>query len=103
MLSRSGLQRVLLFGVVQLPGVTVSEQRVVVEVELGVYGQDLAVAGDGQRIDLGEGAVERLENPIQACKKGGDGAGQLRTDTEAVGELSRLVRLEAQQRVYRRA
>jgi hypothetical protein len=35
----------------------VTEQRVGVEVELGVQGDDLAVAGQDQRVDFGQRSV----------------------------------------------
>ena len=62
------LGRVLLVLVAQLRDVLVAEQRVVVEVHLGVERDHVAGAGDDQRIDLDmrgiefdEGAVERRQ------------------------------------------
>ena len=43
-----------------------AEQRVVVEIQLGVERQHLAVAGEDQRIDLGERGIAFDEGPVQA-------------------------------------
>ena len=67
-LRRFDLGRILLVEVAHRDDVGMAEQRVGVEVELGVERDHLAVAGDDQRIDLGERrvglderAVERLQ------------------------------------------
>ena len=57
------VQRLFLRLICHRDDVVVAEQRVVVEVELGIDRQQLAVLGDHQRIDLGQrriGLHERL-------------------------------------------
>ena len=59
------LGRVFLVRVAQRLDLLVAEERVVVEVHLGVERQHLAVAGDDQRIDLDERGVELDEGLVQ--------------------------------------
>ena len=50
--------------------VGVAEQRVRVEIELGVERDDLAVAGEDQRVDLGERRVGLVEQAVEAVEHG---------------------------------
>ncbi len=63
---RFELGRVLLVLVAQLFDVLVAEERVVVEVDLGVERDHIAGAGDDQRVDLDHRGVERGEGAIHA-------------------------------------
>ena len=63
------LGRILLVLVAQLLDVLVAEQRVVVEVHLGIERDDVARAGDDQRIDLDQRAVELGEGPVHGRRR----------------------------------
>ena len=73
-----GLQllRVLLRLVAQLVQLRVAEQGVVVEADLGIERDDVAGAGDDQRVDLDDRAVERDERartaPVTKLPKAAD-------------------------------
>ena len=67
-LGRAELGGVFLGHVEQRGDVGVAEQGVVVEVELAVEGQDVALLGHDQRVDLGERGVlveEELDEPLE--------------------------------------
>ena len=64
-LDRVQLLRVHLAVVAQRFQVLVAEQRVVVEGHLGVQRDDLARAGDDQRVDLDDRAVEFEEGAVE--------------------------------------
>ena len=68
-LRRLDLRRVLLVEVAHLDDVRMAEQRVAVEVELRVERDHLAVAGEDQRIDLGERRVGLVEHLVQALEQ----------------------------------
>ena len=55
----------LLVGVAQLFDVLVAEQGVVVEVHLGVEGDDVTRAGHDQRVDLDDRGVEVDEGLVR--------------------------------------
>ena len=62
-LAGSDFGRLLFAQVAQLGDVRVPEQGVVVEGHLGVQGHQFAVAGDHQRIDFGQAAIELRRTP----------------------------------------
>ena len=59
------LERVLLVEVAQLDQLRVAEERVVVEVHLGVEREQLARLGDDQRVDLEQARVELDERAVE--------------------------------------
>ena len=70
------LKRVGLVLVFQLDVVRVAEAGVLVEGDLAVEGDDVAGAGQDQRVDLNEGGVFLLENVPELQDDGGDLAAQ---------------------------
>ncbi len=81
------LRRVLLVEVAQRDDVLVAEERVVVEVDLGVEGQHAAVARHDQRIDLGERGVGLPEGPVEPLQKAARLAGERFRHADQAGEL----------------
>ncbi len=65
MLAGFELGRVLLVLVAQRLDVRVAEERVVVEAHLGVERDQLAGAGDDQRVDLDDRGVELAEGAVE--------------------------------------
>src|SRR5690606_4113160 len=95
-LTGGHLARILLGRVAHGDDVLLAVQRVVVEVELGVEGDHLVVAGDGQRIDFDERAVAlQVEVPEREEELGRLG-GELAAQAEVGGDLAGLVGLQAE-------
>ena len=67
-----------------------AEQRVVVEGHLGIQRHDVARAGDDQRVDLDDGAVEFDEGTVQRGDEFGEGADLLAGQPEAEGQLAAM-------------
>ena len=63
------LLRVLLVEVAQLHHVALAEQRVVVEAHLRVEGDEVAVLGLDERVDLEHQAVQVAEEPVHALEQ----------------------------------
>ncbi len=63
------LGRILLVQVAQRDDLGVAKERVVVEVELGIERHHASVAGDNQRVDLGERGVGRVEALVQRLEE----------------------------------
>ena len=61
-------------------------QRVVVEADLGIEGDDLAAAGNDQGVDFDDGAVEGDERGIHAVDELAEGGDLLAFQAEAGGE-----------------
>ena len=77
-----------------------AEERVVVEVDLGVEREDLAVVGEDEGIDFGERGVGVDESAVRAPAL--TGAALLRGfagKPDAEGQFARLIRLQADGRV----
>ena len=68
----------------------VAEEGVVVDVELGVGGDDLAVLEDHEGVDLGEGGVAADEDVVELLGDVDELAAGLRVDAGALGEVSEL-------------
>ena len=79
--------------------VGVAESGVVVEVELGVDGQQLAVPGDHQRIDLRERGIHLDEGLGEVEHELGGLGGELVLEAELVGQFAGLEGLQPQQRM----
>ncbi len=62
----SSLRQVLLVQIAQRDDLWVAEQRVVVEIELGVEREHASIAGENQRVDLGQRGIALVEGAIQA-------------------------------------
>src|SRR3990170_2005401 len=96
------LQRVLLVDVTQLGDVGVAVEGVVVEVELGVGGQEASVGGEDERVDLRQGAVVLGEGVVEAGDEGGGGPHQVAAQADSEGQAAALEGLEADGGVHRR-
>ena len=103
MLGGLDLGGILLVDVAQRLDVLVAEQRVVVEVHLGVERDHVARAGDDQRVDLDQRAVELDEGLVEAAHHLDERADLLALEAEAEGELAALEGLEAGGRIDRDA
>src|SRR5229473_1065411 len=88
MLGRLGLDWILLRDVAHLLDLVVAEQRVVVEIHLGVEGDDLAVAGDNERVDLDDRGVELGEDLVHRQHELDGALHLLALEPEAEGELA---------------
>jgi hypothetical protein len=102
-LGRLDLERILLGEVAQLFQIRMAEERVVIERDLGVEGEEIARLGEDERIDLDhrgigvdEGLVERSEHLRQL-------PGGRAVQPHAEGELARLERRHADAGVERLA
>src|SRR5208282_689997 len=73
----------------------VPEQGVVVEIDFGVDGQKLVVAGDDQGIDLHQGSVGFEEDFGKIGHQFGRFAGQFVLEPQAVGQFAGLVALQS--------
>ena len=71
-----------------------ASQGVVLEVQLCVQRQELALLRENEGVDLGEGAVLGLEHAIQVGDQGRAGANQLARETQAVCEVAALEGLQ---------
>ena len=98
-LGRLRLRRVLLVEVPQLLDVLVAEQAVAVEVHLCVEGDDVAVLGQHQGVDLRERAVGVDERIVEGDHELDRLPRELPGDPEAEGELARLKGHESHGRV----
>src|SRR5262249_27477495 len=95
----AGLARILLRLVAQLRDVRAAEERVVVEAHLGVEGEQLALSGEDERVDLDHGGVELAEGAV-AAEQGLHGLRHLPgLEAEGERELARLEGLHADRRV----
>ena len=83
-----GLHGVFLGDVADLVELLVAEGSVVVKIQLGVEGDDAAVRGDGEGVDLREGAVVLLEEAVEIDHELGGGADELRFEVHAIGQLA---------------
>jgi hypothetical protein len=97
--GRLELGRVLLVLVAQLLDVLVAEQRVLVEVHLGVEGQHPAVAGDHQRVDLDQAGIEVGEGAVHGQHQLDRRRHLPALEAEAEGELAGVERQHADGRV----
>ena len=93
-------QRVFFVQVAQFEQILVAEQRVVVEIDLGVERVNLAVLGEDERIDFGERGVHRVVGFGQRHH----GRARARftlagRDADAERQLARLKRHEAEARL----
>ena len=95
------LGRILLVLVAQFLDVLVAEQRVVVEVHLGVERDDVAGAGDHQRVDLDQRGVEIGERLVEGEHELDAGVDLLAFHLQAEGDLAAVERLDAGGRVDR--
>ena len=68
MLRRLALHRILLRVIPQGRQVLVPEQRVVLDVDLGIERQQIAVAGDDQRIDLHQAGIAFQIQPVERVR-----------------------------------
>ena len=92
---------VLLVLVAQLLDVLVPVQRVVVEVRLGVEGDDVAAAGDQQGVDLQQRAVEVDVGLVELGQEAGHAPGDLALEAELRGDVPGLVAEQAKGRIDR--
>ncbi len=88
------LGRILLALVAQFLDILVAEQRVVVEIDLGIERQHIAGAGDDQRVDLDDRGVKLLERMRQRLDELGRDADLLAFEPEPVGDLAGMEGLE---------
>ncbi|VXB31501.1 Predicted hydrolase or acyltransferase (Modular protein) (fragment) [Curtobacterium sp. 8I-2] len=96
---RLRLERVLAGGVLEVLVALVAEVGVLVERDLAVECQDLAVAGADQGVDLDEGRVLALVDVVELDEDVGDGVLQLRWEVRLRGDLERRGLVDAGQRV----
>src|SRR5690606_19031033 len=99
--SRLQLYRVLLALVAERLDVLVPEQGVLVEIHLGIERQELAVAGDHERIDLDQAGVEAGEGLVDAAQELDRGADLLALEAQPECEATRVERLQARHRIDR--
>ena len=92
--ARLDLVRILLVEIAQLDHLGLAIERIAVEVHLGVEGDQVAVLGDHQRIDLDQAGVELGERPADAAHEGDRLAHLLALEAEAEGDLAAVERLE---------
>ena len=78
-----------------------AEQRVVVEIHLGVEGDHGALLGDDQRVDLGERGVELGEGLVEREHEAHRILDLVALEAEAEGEAARMERLHAGGRIDR--
>src|SRR6185437_12318152 len=100
-LRRLELGGVLLGLVAHLLDLLVAEERVVVEIHLGVERDDRAGAGHHQRVDLDHRGVEAGEGTVHAEHELGRRRYLLALEAEAIGELPRVEALQAGGRIDR--
>ena len=79
------------------PGV--AELRVLVERDLAVEGDDLAVLGEDERVDLDERRVLARVDGVELDEHVGDLGGQLVVEAAGLGDLERLGLVDAGERV----
>ena len=89
----------LLVGVAHLGQLKVAEERIVVQQHLAIHGQELALAGDHQGVDLGQRGIAADKGVVQALGDLDEIAHQLLGQTDAKGQLAALVWLQAQEGV----
>src|SRR5688572_4920774 len=89
------LRRVLFVLVAHLLHVLVAVERVVVEVHLGIERDDVAGAGDDQRIYLDDRAVELDERLVHRGHELDAGGNLVAFEAEAERDLARMERLDA--------
>ena len=89
------VERVFLAGIAERCEVGVAAQRVVVEVHLGVGGQQPPVRGDDQGVDLNEAAIERFEHVVEVGEERAAGANEGFGEAERGGGAPAHVGLEA--------
>ncbi len=103
MLGRLELGRVFLGGVAQILDVLVAEERVVVEIDLGVERDHVARAGHDERIDLDDRGVQCGEGLVHGEQELGRALDLLAFEAEREGEAAGVEPLHAARRVDREA
>ncbi len=98
-LARLGLGRALFVEVTHLGQIAVSEERVVVEVDLAVERHEAAIAGDDQRIDLGQGGIGVDVGLVQAERDGAEGLPVLTAEVDGQRDVADVVVAQPDQRV----
>src|SRR5207247_9853107 len=98
-LRRLGFPRVLLGVVAQLGDARAPEHGVIVEAHLHVEGENLAVLGDDERVDLYHGGVELPERPVGAQNDRDSLVDLWRGELEPERELAALERPDADRRL----
>ena len=93
------LQRVLFGDVAQRLDFRVAKERVVVEVDLGVEGEELAIVGGDEGIDLDQRGVGFDEGLVEALEEGHRLVDLRGLESQREGQLARLPRAEAHGRV----
>ncbi len=68
-----------------------TEEGAVVERDLTVYGEQIAAAGDDERVNLGEAGVAADVGVVEALGDGGEAARVFFGQIDALGEDARLV------------
>ncbi len=76
-----------------------TEERVVVEVDLGVESDNRLLGRDDERIDLHERAVVFHEQPVEVLDHGRKALDRCRRQIEPEGELPAVVALKPEQRI----
>src|SRR5271166_4790842 len=95
------LGRVLFVLVAQRRDLGMAVERVVVEADLGIEGEELTGLGHDQRVDLGDRGVELAKRPIE-CRHEFDGNTDLGAfEPNPEGEIARVERLDPARRVDR--
>jgi hypothetical protein len=100
-LGRLELHRVFLGLVAHLLDVAVAEQRVVVEIDLGIERQDLAGTRHHQRIDLDDRGIEAAERLVHAEHELDRGTDLLALELQAEGEAAGVEPSHAGHRIDR--
>ncbi len=98
---RLALADIFFVRVAQFDEFRMAIECVVVHGDLAVQRHELAVAGDDQRVDLGQAGVGVEEDLVEPLRDLDEGGGVLLGQADAVGQDARQVRLEPQERVRR--
>src|SRR6185295_14945567 len=88
------LERIFLVEVAKLLELGVTVEGVVVEGDLGVEGQEVAVSGLEKGVDLQEGGVDGLEGLVERLHEAHGLRQERPGDAQAEGELAGLEGLE---------
>ena len=76
-----------------------AEEGVVIQIDLGVEGEQPATSSENEGIDLGQRGVALAERGVKALRDAGKSGPQARRQIEERGEIAHLVVAQAQERI----
>src|SRR5207248_5904394 len=97
------LTRILFLGIAERGQLLVAVERVVVEVDLGVERNHVALLRDHQRIDLHDAGIARLVRLVRSGGEADEAVHRVAGEAEPERQIARLVSSEADDRIDRRA